>query len=59
MSWEISVSIVIGLQAAWLRNQGSIPGWEKRFFSSPPCPGWLRVPCSILYTLYLGLFTQD
>ena len=36
MKWsqDSIVSVVTGLQAGWLRNHGSIPGRDKRFFSS-------------------------
>jgi hypothetical protein len=50
-----SVSIVMGYR---LDGQGSIPGGDKRFFSTPQHPDWLRTPPSLQSNGHKGLFPQ-
>jgi hypothetical protein len=53
MSQDSSVGIVTGYM---LDRLGSIPGRDKRYFSSPQCPDQLWGPPTLLSNGYWGLF---
>jgi hypothetical protein len=53
------VCIMTKLWGGWLRNLGSVPGREKRFFCSWKCPDDFWVPSSLLCHMQWGLSLQE
>jgi hypothetical protein len=52
-------SIVTTPWVEWPRNQGSIPGSSKKFFSSPKRPNGFWVPNIILFSGYRSLLPRN